>query len=250
MATHQGARDRRLPRISVPTAAPRPVTPHRLHRWCEAHEVLLEGLARDCESRTAASQPRQGSSRPPAPAPPALVTSRSSSRPSPCRSRRQAGRPQGRSRPPRDRGSPRRGAGYVAAQGHRCRVPPPAGRGGKCRSGPREDRPRGVLRLVDEQCDALALRLVSKQVADLDHARGIEAVGGFVEDQRFGTVQQGAGEGEHAPDCRARSPRLPAGPRMRRAPAARSSPSTPPPRSSMPARRRATSRFSMTVEPG
>jgi hypothetical protein len=47
-----------------------------------------------------------------------------------------------------------------------------------------------------EDRDALVLGEVAQQVADLDDARGIEAVCGFVEDQEFGSVQQGAREGQ------------------------------------------------------
>ena len=47
-----------------------------------------------------------------------------------------------------------------------------------------------------EDRHALVLCQVAEQVADLDDAGGIEAVGRLVEDQKFGTMQQGAGEGQ------------------------------------------------------
>ena len=47
-----------------------------------------------------------------------------------------------------------------------------------------------------EDGDVFGPGQVSQQVADLDHAGGIEAVRGLVEDEEFGTVNQGAREGQ------------------------------------------------------
>ena len=227
----------------------RPFTPQRFGVAGEANEVILERLARDREAG------RRGPGRD------QEVRDVSRAHRSPAA----RGARGGPAAPRRRRGDEAGGARGPASAPSRSRAPT-SRRRSRWRSSaslssssisrPRWTMPIRVGEPIDlaedvarhEHGDAVLGASVAEQLADLDHARGVEAIGGFVEHQQLGIVEQGAGERQSLQVAERQS----AGTTVARthpAPAARSC-GRRRPRSSTPARRRATSRFSRTVSSG
>ena len=157
--------------------------------------MLLERFPSEREVRRRRRPPTRGSRRP-APAPRGPSASRSSSRPSARRCEVSGPPPAGRPRPP-----PRSRASTSRRRSRRCSR---ASLSSSSTSRPRWTMPIRSRQQVDlaedvaghEDGHALALRQVAEQVADLDDSGRIQPVRRLVEDQQFGAVQQGAGEGQ------------------------------------------------------